>query len=121
MLDGLGPRAPVADGVDVIRDVRIPMRDGIRLAADVYLAAGVADEPMAVVVDYIPYRKDEVDVSVFRHYLTLARHGYAVCRIDIRAPAAPRDGRSTSTCSRSRRTATTRSSGSRHSRGAMGT
>jgi uncharacterized protein len=84
MLDALGPRAPVADGVDVIRDIRIPMRDGIRLAADLYVPADGARDPMPVVVDYIPYRKDEVDVTVFRHYLALARNGYGLCRIDIR-------------------------------------
>jgi uncharacterized protein len=76
-------RVPVAEGVEVIRDLRIPMRDGIRLAADLYLPAA-ADADLPVVVDYIPYRKDEVDITVFRHYLALARHGYGVCRIDIR-------------------------------------
>ena len=79
-----GPRVAVMDGVDRIRDVRIPMRDGIRLTADLYLAASPPDGPMPVVVDYIPYRKDEVDITSFRHYTTLARHGYGVCRIDIR-------------------------------------
>ena len=78
------------DGVSLLRDIRIPMRDGIRLAADLYLQddeTGVArfpETPVPVVMDYVPYRKDEVDPGVMRHYLELPRHGYAVARVDIR-------------------------------------
>jgi putative CocE/NonD family hydrolase len=79
------------DGVRLLRDVRIPMRDGILLAADLYLpdaddsgAATFPETPLPVVMDYIPYRKDEVDPSVMRQYLELPRHGYAVARVDIR-------------------------------------
>jgi putative CocE/NonD family hydrolase len=78
------------DGVRLIRDVRIPMRDGVRLAADIY-APDTGDDPdglptpaLPIVMDYIPYRKDEVDPAVMRHYLELPRHGYAVARVDIR-------------------------------------
>ena len=39
---------------------------------------------MPVVMDYIPYRKDEVDPAAMRHYLELPRHGYVVARVDIR-------------------------------------
>ena len=67
------------------------MRDGVRLAADLYLpdpdgagASAFPATPMPVVMDYIPYRKDEVDPAVMRHYLELPRHGYAVARVDIR-------------------------------------
>jgi hypothetical protein len=79
------------DGVRLLRDLRIPMRDGVRLAADLYLpdphgtlAASYPERPMPIVMDYIPYRKDEVDPAVMRHYLELPRHGYAVARVDIR-------------------------------------
>ena len=40
--------------------------------------------PLPIVMDYLPYRKDEVDPTVLRHYLELPRHGYAVARVDIR-------------------------------------
>ena len=43
---------------------------------------------LPVVVDYIPYRKDEVNIGVFRHYLGLARAGYAVAQVDIRGTGA---------------------------------
>jgi putative CocE/NonD family hydrolase len=82
---------PAADGVRILRDIRIPMRDGVLLAADLYLpgtdpsgAAAFPETALPVVMDYIPYRKDEVDPAVMRHYLELPRHGYAVARVDIR-------------------------------------
>ncbi len=80
-----------ADDVKLLRSLRIPMRDGVVLAADLYLpdpdgslSADMPETPMPVVMDYIPYRKDEVDPAAMRHYLELPRHGYAVARIDIR-------------------------------------
>ena len=78
------------EGVSLVRDVLIPMRDGVRLAADVYVphpgggAGGLPEPPLPVVLDYLPYRKDEVDPAAMRHYLELPRHGYAVARVDIR-------------------------------------
>jgi putative CocE/NonD family hydrolase len=67
------------------------MRDGIVLAADLYLpdpegslSTDLPATPIPVVVDYIPYRKDEVDPAAMPHYLELPRHGYAVARVDIR-------------------------------------
>ncbi len=85
MIDG--PALQVADDVRVVKHLRIPMRDGVRLAADVYLPVG-SDEPLPVVMDYIPYRKDEVNLAAFRHYLELPRHGYALVRVDIRGTGA---------------------------------
>ena len=82
------------EGVRLVRDVLIPMRDGVRLAADLYVpddgdgAGGSADlpaEPLPVVMEYLPYRKDEVDPSgTLRHYLELPRNGYILARVDIR-------------------------------------
>src|SRR5262245_65117747 len=63
------------------------MRDGCRLAADVYLPVDV-DQPLPAVIDYIPYRKDEVNIGLFRHYLGLVRGRYAVVRVDIRGTGA---------------------------------
>lgn len=67
------------------------MRDGVVLAADLYLpdvdgslSAALPETPMPVVMDYIPYRKDEVDPAAMPHYLELPRQGYAVARVDIR-------------------------------------
>jgi putative CocE/NonD family hydrolase len=66
----------------VVKNVRIPVRDGIRLAADIYLPAEVG-EGVPVVLEYIPYRKDDVAPGG-RFYERLVEAGYAVARVDIR-------------------------------------
>ena len=81
-----------AEGVRLHRNVWIPMSDGVRLAADVYAPAGPAADahpgPWPVVVDYIPYRKDELRPQLLDTYIGLARAGYPVVRIDIRGTGA---------------------------------
>ena len=82
-----------APGVKLVKNVMLPMPDGVRLAADVYLPDDGRDElsvavPMAVVMDYIPYRKDEVNPAAARLYLELPRRGYAAIRVDIRGTGA---------------------------------
>ncbi|MFI5043009.1 MAG: CocE/NonD family hydrolase, partial [Acidimicrobiales bacterium] len=87
----LGPariRRP-APGVKLVKNVMIPMADGIRLAADVYLpddgsAALSVERALPVVIDYLPYRKDEVNPAAARLYLELPRRGYIAARVDIR-------------------------------------
>lgn len=79
-----------AEGVDLVKNVRIPTSDGTRLAADLYVPAGwTADgrEPLPIVMEYIPYRKDEVAPGS-RFYEYFPRHGYAVARIDVRGTGA---------------------------------
>ena len=44
--------------------------------------------PWPVVVDYIPYRKDELRPQLLHTYIALARAGYPVVRIDIRGTGA---------------------------------
>jgi len=81
-----------APGVRLYKNLLIPMRDGVRLAADVYAPAGDAASahpgPWPVVVDYIPYRKDELRPQLLHTYIALARAGYPVVRIDIRGTGA---------------------------------
>ena len=78
-----------ADGVHVTKNVLIPMRDGVRLAADLYRPepGSGPPEPLPVVMEYIPYRKDEV-VRGSRFYEYLPRNGYIVARVDIRGTGA---------------------------------
>src|SRR5690242_1256543 len=77
-------RSPMiyASGVTVRKNVRIPMRDGTLLAADLYMPED-AREPLPVVMEYIPYRKDEVPPGL-RFYSYLPQNGYIVARVDIR-------------------------------------
>jgi uncharacterized protein len=70
-----------------VRNVRIPMRDGIELAATLYLPA--AGEPEPAVLEYLPYRKDDAMFSRdYELYSYLTRHGYAGARVDIRGTGA---------------------------------
>ena len=69
------------------------MSDGVQLAADLYVPDDGRDDfvpstPLPVVMDYIPYRKDEVNPGLAHHYLYLARHDYILARVDIRGTGA---------------------------------
>lgn len=74
-----------AQDVIVERDIMIPMRDGVRLAADVYRPAvdGVAiAEPLPLLLSRSPYSKSrERDVLAATHF---ARHGYVAVVQDMR-------------------------------------
>ena len=74
-----------AQDVIVERDIMIPMRDGVRLAADVYRPAvdGVAiAEPLPLLLSRSPYSKSrECDVLAATHF---ARHGYVAVVQDMR-------------------------------------
>jgi uncharacterized protein len=62
------------------------MRDGVRLACDLYLPTGVSavdGPPLPVVLDYIPYRKDDVSPGS-RFYEALVIRDYVVARVDVR-------------------------------------
>ena len=82
----------VTEDVALLRTLRIPMEDGVRLAADAYLPASETArqgyDRFPAVVDYIPYRKDDFDPQHNTEYLYLARHGYAAVRVDIRGTGA---------------------------------
>ncbi len=62
--------------------VYLSMRDGIRLAASLYLPDG--DGPWPAVLEALPYRKDDVTASYRPEYERLAAAGYVVCRVDLR-------------------------------------
>ena len=65
--------------------VWIPMPDGIRLSARIWLPEDAARDPVPAVLEYIPYRKR--DATVGRDFLMhpyFAARGYASVRIDAR-------------------------------------
>ena len=67
----------------------ITMPDGVQLAADLYLPSGGAkDERFPVLLEYLPYRKDEARDRNYRLYAYFVERGYAVARIDIRGTGA---------------------------------
>jgi putative CocE/NonD family hydrolase len=73
----------VSDGIE-IRQVWIPMPDGVRLAADIYLPEDSDDKELPVLLEYLPYRKDESRQRNFELYSYFIKSGYAVARVDIR-------------------------------------
>ena len=76
---------PELAGVETIENVFIPMSDGTRLAARIWLPEDARDNPVPAVLEYIPYRKRDHkrvrDAQVHGHF---AASGYAGVRVDIR-------------------------------------
>ena len=63
----------------------IPMSDGIRLSARLWLPEKKEQSPTPAIVEYIPYRKrDMVRLRDERNHPVFARHGYACIRVDMR-------------------------------------
>jgi putative CocE/NonD family hydrolase len=63
----------------------IPLSDGTRLSARVWLPADAEREPVPAILEYLPYRKHDGTVArdaVRQPYV--AGHGYATVRVDIR-------------------------------------
>lgn len=68
-----------------IEHTTIPMPDGTRLAARIWLPEGAEDAPVPAILEYIPYRKN--DLTAVRDagmHPYVAGHGYAVVRLDLR-------------------------------------
>jgi len=63
----------------------IPLPDGGRLAARVWLPEDAGTSPVPAIVEYIPYRKRDFTRArdePMHHYF--AGHGYAAVRVDVR-------------------------------------
>ena len=68
-------------------NVRIPMRDGVELSADLFYPG--SDDPAPVIIKYYPYRKDDLlralTVDRANYY---AAHGYITALLDVRGTGA---------------------------------
>ena len=72
------------DQIEITEDW-ITMPDGIRLAADIYWPAGAEkDDRFPVLLEYLPYRKDESRARNYSLYSYFLDHGYVVARVDMR-------------------------------------
>ncbi len=60
----------------------LPMRDGVRLHATLYLPEG--EGPWPALLEALPYRKDDLTAKDRSEYERLAADGYAVLRVDVR-------------------------------------
>lgn len=68
-----------------LKEVWIPMPDGIRLAADLFVPTGGAEGlKFPVLLEYLPYRKMESRGRNYSMYAYFVERGYIVARVDIR-------------------------------------
>ena len=77
-----------AAGVKLIKNVRIPMADGVRLAADLYVPDDGRDDfapttPPTGGDGLHPYRKDEAPTPRRRPSPVSRRHGYILARVPV--------------------------------------
>lgn len=71
--------------VEVTDHIWIPMSDGTRLSAKLWIPKAALTNPVPVILEYIPYRKNEFTAlrdSIRHPYF--AGHGYACVRVDMR-------------------------------------
>lgn len=72
-------------GVAIVRDIMVPMRDGVRLATDIYLPAAngaVVQQKAPVIVTRTPYGKEGGGTDAMGRYF--ASRGYAFVAQDTR-------------------------------------
>jgi hypothetical protein len=68
-----------------IENTWVPLADGCRLAARIWLPEDAEENPVPGLLEYIPYRKgDWTAVGDSTRHAYLAGHGYASIRVDIR-------------------------------------
>ena len=71
--------------IQTIKHIWIPMPDGCRLAARIWLPENAEQQPVPAILEYIPYRKNDGTAlrdSLYHPYF--AGHGYAAMRVDMR-------------------------------------
>src|SRR6202161_1232222 len=79
------PPSPAIYGVRM-ENAWIPMKDGVRLAATLYMPDGAkARDKFPALLEYLPYRKDDgTAVGDYPKHSYFARRGYVSVRVDIR-------------------------------------
>jgi hypothetical protein len=82
---GERPEPVVPAGVIRHDNVWIPLADGTRLAARIWMPEGALHAPVPGLLEAIPYRKDDTtSVADAGRHGYFAQHGYASVRVDIR-------------------------------------
>ncbi|MFW5654606.1 MAG: CocE/NonD family hydrolase [Roseicyclus sp.] len=74
-----------AQDIEEIHHLEIPMPDGCRLGARIWRPRDAVENPVPAILEYLPYRKNDFTAArdaTMQPYL--ARHGYAVVRLDLR-------------------------------------
>ena len=82
------PASQPGHGVAALRDVRVPVSDGLELSANLWLPEplpGSAAATFPAILEMIPYRKDDWRAaSDESRGEWLAARGYGFCRLDVR-------------------------------------
>ncbi len=83
------PASPAVHRVAALRDVRIPVSDGLELSANLWLPEpppdGSGPDRFPAILEMLPYRKDDWRAaSDESRGEWLAARGYAFCRLDVR-------------------------------------
>src|SRR5690349_5448814 len=68
--------------VKLVKNVMIPMRDGVRLASDLIMPDTIGRFP--AILHYHPYRKDDMSNAVNEIHYYWAAKGYVGVRLDVR-------------------------------------
>ena len=89
LAERLRPASQPIHGVAALRDVRIPVSDGLELSANLWLPEPLGDgtgpQVFPAILEMIPYRKDDWRAaSDESRGEWLAARGFALCRLDIR-------------------------------------
>ncbi len=76
----------MSESIRVLENVRVKMRDGITLSANLWLPAGAGPEKrVPVILELIPYRKDDWRWASDQARMSyFAERGFAGCRVDVR-------------------------------------
>ncbi|GAA3309810.1 CocE/NonD family hydrolase [Arthrobacter ramosus] len=78
-------RTDFPHSVTVMEHVLIPMSDGVKLAATIWLPEDSASRPVPALLEYLPYRRgDWTAPRDAQRHPWYAGHGYASVRVDIR-------------------------------------
>jgi uncharacterized protein len=81
----VGARTEFPHRVRRIDHTWIPLSDGTRLAARIWLPEDAERDPVPAILEYLPYRKgDAMARRDSYHHPWFAGHGYAAVRVDLR-------------------------------------
>ncbi len=81
----MNEQRPRASAIRSIEHIWIPMPDGTRLAARMWMPAHIPPAGLPAIFEYIPYRKsDMVRARDARNHPYLAENGYVSLRVDMR-------------------------------------
>ena len=71
--------------VQIKYHVSIPLKDGVKLSAMIWLPTDAEDDPVPAILEYLPYRKrDGTSERDALNHPYFAGHGYASVRVDMR-------------------------------------